>query len=74
VLEGCGLTSTPLRRLDTSLRYLCAWSLRSSSLVLVLIPVVVLTMRIARRLRSLVTWIVGFWVNQDADAPFDDAR
>jgi hypothetical protein len=73
VLEGCGLTTTP-RRLDTSLRYLCAWSLRYSSLVFVLIPVVALTMRIARWLRSLIAWIVRFGVNQDADAPFDDAR
>jgi hypothetical protein len=83
LLEGCGLT-TPPRRLLPSLRYTyvfgrfdtgfdtCVntrYNPRASS-----IPVVALATRTARGLRFLVAWIVGFWVNQDADAPFDDAR
>jgi hypothetical protein len=77
LLEGWGLTAT-LCRLVTSLRSpgclvasILAWIL---ACLLPSIRLVALTMRIARWLRSLIAWIVGFGVNQDADAPFDDAR
>ena len=64
-VHGCLVASTLAMILDSML---------ASILVLASMPLVALTTRTASGLQSLVAWILGFLVHQDADVPFDDAR